>query len=105
MFLTIVLLLACAIVASIGVPLMLKLIPPNPYYGFPARRMNSKPERWVEVNVFAGRVLVGAAAFAAFLLMFYNGTWLRSGWAQFVAFIIPLAAAVGATVWFERKGE
>lgn len=105
MFLTIVLLLACAIVATIGLPLMLKLIPPNPYYGYPARRMQSKPEHWVEVNVFAGRALVGAAAFAALVLMVYNGTWLRSGWAQLFAFLVPMAAAVGATVWFERKAQ
>ena len=103
MFLTIVLLLACAIVATIGVPLMLKLVPPNPYYGYPARSKASKPDHWVVVNQFAGRALVGAAAFSALILMFYNGTWLRGGWAQLFAFLIPLGAAIGATVWFERK--
>jgi hypothetical protein len=103
MFLTIVLLLACAIAATIGVPLMLKLVPPNPYYGYPARSRSSKPDHWVQVNVFAGRALVGAAAFTALILMAYNGTWLRSGWAQFFSFLIPLAVAVGATVWYERK--
>ena len=104
MFLTIVLLLACAILAAVAVPLMLKLIPQNPYYGYPARSSKSRPQHWVEVNVFAGRALVIAAAFSALILMFYNGTWLRSGWAQLFAFAIPLAAAVGATVWFDRKG-
>lgn len=103
MFLTIVLLLACALVATVGIPLMLKIVPPNPYYGYPARRSASKPEHWVRVNMFAGRALVGAALFTAVLLMFYNGTWLRSGLAQFLAFLIPLAAAVGATVWFDRR--
>jgi hypothetical protein len=103
MFMTIVLLLACALVATIGVPLMLKIVPPNAYYGYPARRMASKPEHWVNVNQFAGRVLVGAAAFTALVLMLYNGTWLRSGWAQFFAFLVPLGAAIGATVWYERK--
>ena len=102
---TILMLLGCAIEATIAVPLMLKLIPPNPYYGYPARRMASKPDHWVDVNVFAGRALVGAAAFSALLIMFYNGTWLRSGWAQLFAFLIPLGAAVGATVWYERKGS
>ena len=104
MFITIILLLGCALVATVGVPLMLKLIPPNPYYGYPARRMQSKPEHWVDVNQFAGRALVGAACFSALVIMIYNGTWLRSGWAQFFAFLLPLAAAVGATVWYERKG-
>lgn len=103
MFLTIVLLLACAIVATIGVPLMLKLIPQNPYYGYPARSLKSRPNHWVEVNVFAGRVLVGAAAFSALIIMAYNGTWMRSGWAQMFAFLVPLAAASGATFWYDRQ--
>lgn len=103
MFLTIVLLLVCAIVAAVGVPLMLKLIPQNPYYGYPARSINSRPNHWVEVNVFAGRALVAAAAFSALIIMAYNGTYLRSGWAQWFAFLVPLAAAVGATFWYERQ--
>jgi hypothetical protein len=62
MLLTILVLIACAVVATAGVPLMLKIVPPNPYYGYPTRHHHSKPERWVQVNVFAGRCLVGAAA-------------------------------------------
>ncbi|HUP98673.1 MAG TPA: hypothetical protein VM073_12055 [Usitatibacter sp.] len=104
MFVTIVLLIGCALEATAGVPLMLKLIPPNPYYGYPARSIKSKPDHWVDVNVFAGRALVGAAAFSALAIMVYNGTWLRSGWAQLFVFVIPLAAAIGATVWYERTG-
>ena len=103
MFLSIVLLLACAVVATVGVPLMLKLIAQNPYYGYPARSIQSRPNHWVEVNVFAGRALVAAAAFSALVIMVYNGTWLRSGWAQMFAFLIPLAAAAGATFWYERQ--
>ena len=103
MFLTIVLLLAWAIVAAIGIPLMLKLVPPNPYYGYPAQRKASKPEHWTNVNMFAGRALVVAAGFSAVILMTYNGTWLRGGFAQFLAFLIPLAGAIGATVWYDRK--
>ena len=103
MLLTILVLIACAIVATAGVPLMLKIVPPNPYYGYPTRHLNSKPERWIQVNLFAGRCLVGAAAFTVLMLLFYNGTWLRSGWAQLLVFIIPLGLAVGATFLYERK--
>jgi hypothetical protein len=105
MFLTIVLLIACAVVGTIGIPLLIRLVPPNPYYGYPARRRASKPEHWVEVNRFAGACLIGAAFVSAFLLMFYNGTWLKSGWAQLFAFLIPLGAAVGATFWFDNKDK
>jgi len=103
MLLTILVLIACAIVATIGVPLMLKIVPPNPYYGYPTENFKSKPERWVAVNLFAGRCLVGAAAFTVLMLLFYNGTWLRSGWAQLLVFLIPLGLAVGATFLYERK--
>ena len=103
MFLTIVLLLACAIVAAIGIPLLLQLVPPNPYYGYPAQRKASKPEHWKEVNKVAGLALVIAAGFSALILMFYNGTWLRGGWAQLFAFLIPLGIAIGVTVWYDRK--
>jgi hypothetical protein len=53
--------------------------------------------------MFVGRVVVGACALSAFLIMFYQGTWLRSGWAQFAAFVIPMAAAVVAVVLYERR--
>jgi hypothetical protein len=103
MLLTIALIVACFLVAAAATPLMLRLIPPNPIYGYPTRRRNTEPETWFLVNSFAGRALVIAAGVSAILLMMYNGTLLRSGWAQFFAFLIPMGAAVGATVWFERK--
>jgi hypothetical protein len=103
MLLTILILIACAIVAAVAAPFMLKVVPPNPYYGFPTRYIKSRPEHWVAVNLFAGRALVGAAAFIVLMLLFYNGTWLRSGWAQLAIFIVPMAAAVAATFWYERR--
>jgi hypothetical protein len=39
---------------------MLRLIPPNPIYGLPTKRMNSQPEVWYLVNSFGGRMLVVA---------------------------------------------
>ena len=84
---------------------MLRLIPPNPVYGLPTKRMNSQPEVWYLVNSFGGRMLVVAAGVSAILIMMYNGTWLRSGWAQLFAFVIPVAAAVAATLWFKDKTE
>ena len=103
MFLTIVILIACAVVAIAGAPLLAKVVPPNAYYGVPTRRMNEKPDVWIRVNQVAGGALVGAAFFTALLLMFYNGTWLRSGWAQILLFIFALVAAVAGTLWYARN--
>ena len=102
---TIFILILCALVAAVAAPLMLRLIPPNPIYGLPTKRMNTQPEVWYLVNSFGGRMLVVAAGVSAILVMMYNGTWLRSGWAQFFVFIVFVGAAVGATFWFKEKTE
>lgn len=105
MLTTISLIILCALVAAVAAPLMLRLIPPNPIYGLPTKRMNSQPEVWYLVNSYGGRALVIAAGIAAILIMMYNGTWLRSGWAQFLVFLVAIGSAVGATIWFRGKTE
>lgn len=103
MLITIFLLIVCALVALAGVPLMIKVVPPNPYYGWPVERRESKPDKWVEVNAFAGRSLVAAGGITALLLWLYNGTWLKSGWLQLLLFVFAVAVAVGATFWYDRR--
>jgi uncharacterized membrane protein len=82
---------------------MMGIVPPNPYFGWPTRRSSSKPELWKRVNMFLGRAVVVACAIAAILIMAYNGTWLKSGFAQLFVVVIALAAAAGATFWYDRK--
>ena len=53
--------------------------------------------------MFFGRAVVVAVAIAALAIMAYNGTWLKSGWAQLFIVIVALAVAVGATFWYDRK--
>jgi hypothetical protein len=103
MLTTIFLLILLALVGLAGIPLMLGIVPPNPYYGWPARRSASKPELWKQVNMFLGRAVVVAAALAALLIMAYNGTWLKSGFLQLFVVLIAVGAAAGATFWYERK--
>jgi hypothetical protein len=103
MLTTIFLLIILAVVALAGIPLMIGIVPQNPYYGWPTRSSSSKPELWREVNMFLGRAAVIAAALAALLLMAYNGTWLKSGIAQLLLVIFALGAAAGATFWYVRK--
>lgn len=103
MLITIFLLIVLVLAGLAAVPLMLGLVPPNPYYGWPARSTPAKPDLWKDVNMFLGRAVVIAASLAALLLMAYNGTWLRSGWAQLVLVVVALAAAAGATFWYDRK--
>ena len=103
MLITITLLVACAILAAFAVPLMLRLIPPNPIYGVRTERTLTQAATWFEVNAFGGRALLIAAGVAALLIMVYQGTWLRSGWAQVMVLVIAVVAAVVATLVFERR--
>jgi uncharacterized membrane protein len=103
MFTTVLLLIICALIAALSVPLILKLIPPNPIYGFRTQRTLDKAETWFAVNQFGGRALLASSAVTILALMFYSGTWLKSPWSQWVAFLIPLAAAIAVTLWYERR--
>src|SRR5687767_5853326 len=103
MLVTISLLVACAILAAFAVPLMLRLIPPNPIYGVRTERTLTRQATWFEVNAFAGRALLVAAGVAALLIMLYQGTWLRPGWAQALVLLLAIAAAIAATLVFERR--
>lgn len=103
MFTTVFLLIACAVVAIAAVPLLLKLVPPNPIFGFRTARALDDSVVWFAVNKFLGRALLIAMGVAALALMFYSGTWLRSGWAQLATVLVPLAAAIGATFVYQGK--
>jgi uncharacterized membrane protein len=105
MLLTVVLLLLCALVAIAGVPLILKLIPPNDVYGFVTERTRSRAQLWYEVNRFAGWALVAVAVITALAIMVYSGTLLRPFWRQLVMFLVMLGLGAGATFWFERNPE
>lgn len=103
MLTTVVLLLMCALFSVAGVPLILKLVPPNEIFGVRTERALSRADIWYEVNRFAGWALVTAAAVTALLLMIWSGTMLKPAWRQLLALLLPLACAIGATLWYERK--
>jgi len=100
---TIFFLILLALVGMAGIPLMLGVVPPNPYYGWPTRSSSSKPDLWKQVNMVLGRAVVVACALAAVAIMAYNGTWLRSGFAQLFVVIVALGIAAGVTFWYARK--
>ena len=103
MLTTIFLLIILALAGIAAIPLMMGIVPQNPYFGWPTRSSSSKPELWREVNMIFGRAVLVAAALAALAIMAYNGTWLKSGFAQLFVVIVALAAAAGFTFWYVRK--
>ena len=100
MLINIALLVGCVVLAIVGIPLLLKIIPPNPIYGFNTRRTRESDNLWFEVNRFAGGALVAAGGLGAIILMTMSS---RPWWAQMLVFIVLAGGAVGATFWFEQK--
>jgi hypothetical protein len=103
MLVTVLILIVVVLVAVAAVPLTLRLIPRNPMYGVPTERTLADDKTWFRVNAFAGKAVLAACGLSAFLILFYQGTWLRSGWSQFFAFALPLAGAVVAAIAYERR--
>jgi hypothetical protein len=67
---------AGSILALLSVPLILKKIRPNGWYGFRVKQTLENPRLWYAVNAFAGRRLFFAgiaSVFAALILYFIPG--------------------------------
>lgn len=103
MFATLLILITCVLIAVIGIPLGLRLIPQNNIYGVRTRRTMADESAWFEVNRVGGWALVGAAGLAAVIVMAYQGTWLRAWWSQWLVLLILVTAAVGFTFYFEQR--
>jgi uncharacterized membrane protein len=63
------LLIACILTAATSVPLALRLIPPNPVYGFKTRLTRSDPGVWYDANAFVGRLMIAASIVSAAILL------------------------------------
>ena len=92
----------CAALAVIAVPLALRLVGPNRFYGFRTRATLSDRELWYSANAFAGWALLLAAFVSAALV------WLRPSWFDFgvftnlAAFVVPSIAAMVASFLYVR---
>ena len=103
MLTTIILLLVCALLAIAAIPLTLRLVPRNPIYGLPTERALANDATWFQVNAFAGKAVLAAAGVAALLIMVYQGTWLRSGWAQLSVVVLAFAIAVASAFVYDQR--
>ena len=93
MITTIVLLIATFVIAVVSVPMILNLVPRNPYYGFRTPATLASDEVWYPANRFAGWALLVAAAVSAGLMLLYSrGSLLR----ELLVFCVPFGLAVAA---------
>jgi uncharacterized membrane protein len=96
------LLVPCAIIAAVSIPLMLKLVPPNRAYGFRTRQTLSNRELWFRANRFAGCALfIASAVSAAFFAVRPDDASGRS-FIGLLAFVVPLVAAIAASFVYVR---
>ena len=93
------LLIICGVIAVSVIPLILKLVPPNRFYGFRTKKTVSDPELWFRANQFAGWALLIAAAVSAALGCGLPGN--PTSWT--LELLAPLLIAVVACIVYLKK--
>ena len=90
------------LLAGIAVPMILKVIPPNPFYGFRVPKTMNNPEIWYEINTYSGwwlfaAGLLEALSAAAVYILFPAFDKDLYATAQGVVMVILLAVALTAS--------
>src|SRR5262245_39900795 len=90
--------IACAVIAAVSVPMILRKVPPNPAYGFRTRLTMSSPEIWYPANAFAGWALLVAAAISVAALWLLPERAFDLPLAPLAAFVVPLLLALASSL-------
>ena len=61
-----------ALTLALGIPLILRLVPPNRFYGFRTATSFSSADAWYQINFATGLALVAAGAVAGLLVLFLS---------------------------------
>jgi hypothetical protein len=85
---------ACVVYAIVGLPLILRIVPPNGVYGFRVAGTGNAAI-WYSANAFLGWALVAAAVCAAVLLITLPAR--IKPWVMRLAFFAPLCGALIAS--------
>src|SRR5947209_16045851 len=93
-------LIATAVIAVAAVPLVLKLVPRNRFYGFRTRSTLANDEIWYRANRFAGALLLAACAVSLALLWRLPDADLGT---QGVVFAGPMLIAVIVSIVYASR--
>jgi uncharacterized membrane protein len=95
------LLALCLVVALTSLPLAVRLVPPNSFYGFRTRFTRSSREAWYAANAFAGWTMLAASVLSALALVAGPAQLANAGIAEAVVFA-PMALAMLANFVYLR---
>jgi uncharacterized membrane protein len=87
-------LVACAVIALVSVPLILKAVPPNRWYGFRTTRTLSNEDLWFRANRIAGWAFLAAAGTTAAILVLAPGVASAGYGALVLAVSIGIALCI-----------
>lgn len=92
-----------AIIAVLSMPLALKIVPPNRFYGFRTSQTLASREVWFRVNRVAGYALIVAAGTA--MCFYLSDPELATGrsFPGVLALIVPVFSALAFTATYARK--
>ena len=92
------------ILVAISVPLILRRVPPNGFYGFRTPRTLANPTLWYEANVFSGWSLLLAGVVTALLASFCPASWFAIPDFGATVFGGPVILALAASfIWLQSK--
>ena len=96
-------LVACGVIALVSIPLILKVVPPNRWYGFRTTRTLSNENLWFRANRIAGWAFLAAAAVTAAILILVPEVASRGYGALVLAVSIGIALII--SVVYVRKSS
>ncbi len=96
-------LIGAGVVAVVSIPLILKVVPPNPYYGFRTPSTLSDRTLWYRANVFAGWALLIAAVASIALNVGVDRAALPAAASEIIIFVLPLVIALVASFVYLRR--
>ena len=96
-------LLGAGFIALASIPLILKVVPRNSFYGFRTPSTLSSDEIWFRANHFAGWALFLAAIVSATLLLAVPGSARPNAGSDAALFSLPFVVALAASFIHLRR--
>jgi uncharacterized membrane protein len=97
-------LIACGVIALVSIPLILKVVPPNRWYGFRTTRTLSNEDLWFRANRIAGCALLAAAGATAAILVLAPEVVSAGYGALVLAVSVGIALCV-SVIYVRREGN